>query len=178
MSNPLNSLERVTELARVQIALAERVAEAEAALEKLQREYKRVSEEDLPELMRELDLEEFVLGNGMKITVSNDYRASISAEKMPGAAKWLEKNKFDGIIKSQIAISYDRAEIEKAKKDLLKLRKTLKMPELELTASIHPQTLGAFVRERAATGVLPPEEFFSISPYAKAKITAAKGKKK
>lgn len=171
-----DSLARVSTLARIQTALESEVAQAEKHLVELKKQLASVCEVDLPELLRELELKDVSLIDGSKVSFKDDYRASVPTENMDAAIAWLIKQKADGIVKTVVTISYDRGEYKQAAKDAKAITKLLSTKEKQRIAivdfDIHAQTLGAFVRERAAIPAMPPEDIFKIYPFSKSKVTS------
>lgn len=138
-------------------------------------EVRRLQEEDLPELMRELGLSEIKLADGASVKVVDEVDCNISEERRFRAHEWLTDNGFGGIIKSAITVEFGRDEHAEALEAAEKIHDVTGRDAL-LKEGVHPQTLKAFVKEQMAAGVTVPQELFGIRPYSKAKLTKAKSK--
>ena len=151
------------------------VADLNADLQEAKEEMRRLQEDDLPELMRELGLSEIKLEDGSKVTVVDEVDCSISEERRSRAHAWLADNGFGGIIKSAITVEFGRDEHDEALAAAEKIYSATGRAAL-LKEGVHPQTLKAFVKEQMAAGVTIPQELFGLRPYSKAKLTKAKAK--
>jgi hypothetical protein len=138
-------------------------------------EVRRLQEDDLPELMRELGLSEIKLEDGAKVSVFEEVDCNISEERRSRAHAWLSDNGFGGIIKSAVTVEFGRDEHSEALAAAQQIHEATGRDAL-LKEGVHPQTLKAFVKEQMAAGVAIPQELFGIRPYSKAKLTKAKSK--
>ena len=151
------------------------VANLTADLQEAKEEVRRLQEDDLPELMRELGLSEIKLEDGSKVTVVDEVDCNISEERRSRAHAWLTDNGFGGIIKSAITVEFGRDEHDEALAAAEKISGVTGRAAL-LKEGVHPQTLKAFVKEQMAAGATIPQELFGLRPYSKAKLTKAKAK--
>ena len=161
------SLERIVALARL---LRQHQATVETLTEELtdaKEALRKVEQEDLPELMRELGLELMRLEDGSTVEVVNEVQCAITEANRERAHAWLTDNGFDGLIKTEVSVSYGRGERPKAIVLAASIGGTLK-------ESVHPATLKSFVKEQMEAGTKVPFDLFSVFPYAKAKLKAAK----
>lgn len=181
-----DALLRVTKLAGMLAAAEKAVEDAKTQLEKAVADFKRIEQDDLPDLMRELGVTSIKLADGSSVEIVDDVHTGISEERRADAHAWLTANKFDGIIKSVVMIPFDREEVTKARKLVEKLQKAHPDNIITLKEQVHPQTLKSFVKERlAAEAEQPPKkglvkiprDHFAIVPFVKAKVTQPKGKK-
>lgn len=143
---------------KAEVALAERVAYA-----------KTIREETLPNAMLELGLQRLVLNTGETLKLSQDVYASIPKAGQAEAFAWLVTHKFDGIIKTEVAVSFGKGDYKAA----LKIQAMLLKKRLPATCeqSIHHSTLKAFLRERMAEGSNIPLELFGAWPVFTTKLT-------
>ncbi len=157
----MGSLEDVTKLAKKQFKLEKEIIVLNEKLKKKGEEHKQVSEVDLPDLMIELELEEFKLRGGWKITIKESTFASISKDNRPKAFGWLKKKGFDDIIKWEGKIIFDRGNRNQIDSFLkvLKQRKILKDLPSSVSGSIHGQILKAFIKEQREKGIEFPDSF-------------------
>lgn len=177
--------EKDGKLARI-MTMAEQLLETQATvarlteeLEKAQAQQTRLEQEDLPELMREVELTSFRMKDGREIELVDEISCGISKENTQAAMSWLEKNNFGGIIKTLVKMSFDRedraAAVELARDVEAKARAQGVTVMPEVVESVHAATLKAFVKEELGRGNAIPFDLFSIHPYSKVKIK--KGKK-
>ncbi|CAB4165440.1 hypothetical protein UFOVP815_49 [uncultured Caudovirales phage] len=170
-----DALIKIATLAALLRGAEANVADLTADLQEAKEEVRRLQEDDLPELMRELGLSEIKLEDGAKVTVVNEVDCNISEERRSRAHAWLADNGFGGIIKSAITVEFGRDEHAEALEAAEKIHDVTGRDAL-LKEGVHPQTLKAFVKEQMAAGVTVPQELFGIRPYSKAKLTKAKSK--
>jgi hypothetical protein len=161
-------LNDLVEAAKMQQEFERVVTELEENLKICKEQLARQSSEIVPNMMIELGISEFKLDNGYKVSVSDDYVAKLPAEDWR-AFQWLRQNGLDGIIKSQITVSYGKGEDEMAQKlmDWMSEQGILAMQK----TTIHPQTLKAFVKERISAGRDLPLEFFGAQVLKKTVIS-------
>ncbi len=96
-------MKRLTEMAGLLRDCKSQINDLSLKLAQLQKNESRIELEDIPELMRELDMKNFTLTDGTKIEVIEDLKCGISEERKDAAHAWLRDNKFGGIIKEQRA---------------------------------------------------------------------------
>jgi hypothetical protein len=169
-----DAMKRLSEMAAVLRDCKTKIAEHSKQLEALSKEESRIEREDMPELMRELEMKSFVLSDGTEIEVIEDLMCGISAENREGAHAWLRKNKFGGIIKTSILQQYGAGELEEATKNANAIRK-LTGRAATVTESVHAGTLKAFLKEQRAKGTKIPAVLFGLFPFSKAKVIPPKG---
>lgn len=173
MSDALN---RITAMANMLMYAVENVANLEKELVAAKAAHSRIEREDLPELMREFGISKIRLESGVSVEVIDDLSCSISEANKSAAYDWLRSFNFDGIIKTQLSLAFDRGENQTALQIADQMAKTFHMrPSID--EKIHPQTLKAFLKERMADGDSLPNELFGIFNFSKAKITMAKDKR-
>ncbi len=165
----MSSLKRLVELGQELVAKRAELQAAEQRVTELRREVERLARDTLPSAMQELDLVSFRLQDGTEITLRTDFFAHISAENAPAAFEWLRERGFDGLLKDVVTVTFDRAEHDRAVAVSERLSNENCVVRLE--TKIHPQTLLAFIRERAEAGDLPPAHLFGIRPYSEARFT-------
>lgn len=180
MSDALN---RITLMANQLMEAGEKVAKTEIELAAAKAAYLQLERTDLPELMRELEIMSIKLENGASVEVVDDLSCSISEARREAAYAWLTMHGFDGIIKTDVIIHFDRGESERACEISERINEEFKVLTI-LDEGIHPQTLKSFVKERKAYAANNPEEkcpfpdsLFGVFEYRKAKITLPKIKK-
>lgn len=166
---PTNTeLEEIGKLAARQKYLIEMVEDSEKNLTNLKEELRTIQEGLLPEAMLAVGISEFKLADGSKITVKDEVYASIRADYLINAVKWLDKMGLGDIVKDDVTVKFGRGDSDKAK-DIVSYAQAQGYNVNE-KLSVHPQTLKATVKEQMAKGVQFPDEFFSINPVQKAVI--------
>ena len=161
-------LASIAALASRQWDLEESVKKVSAVLKEETEKLRQVQEVLLPEAMAAVNMMEFKLEDGKKITIKEDIFSSIKADFAVGAFQWLTEHQLGDIIKDEVKINLGRGEHDKVDGLLKEIRMMGFTPEEKMT--VHPQTLKATIKEQMASGVEFPEEFFSIMPYKKAII--------
>ena len=167
------SLEQITTLAQL---LQQATANAEklaAELQLAKEEVRRLTEDDLPEMMREVGMASFKLADGSEVKVTDEVDCAITVDRRPAAHAWLTEHGFGGLIKSALTVVYGSDEHDAACAAVAQVS-ALTGHAAELEEKVHPQTLKAFIKEQMAAGLALPQELFSIRPYSKAKITSPK----
>ena len=157
-------LETIVNMARKQLALEIEIERTAQELQDLVDKHKRLTQTDLPDKMEEIGLEEVKLKTGQKITIKKDTFVNIPKAKKAKAFSWLTEKGFDALIKNDFKIVFGKGEQNRIKA-LVKVmgqRKLLKDLAYNINATIHPQTLKAFVKEQEEKGLTFPEECFSI----------------
>ena len=165
-----DNLQIISTLASEQVEFELKIKQLEADLEHAKESLRQIQEYLLPEAMRAINMSEFKLLNGSKITIKDDVYASIRKEYIGQAVSWFDENGLGDIVKDKIAIDFGRGESESAK-SLIAYCESQGFRANE-TLSVHPQTLKATIKEQMSRGVQFPEELFSIAPVRKAVIKA------
>lgn len=164
----------ISSLAQAQYDAALKVAHLEDDLKEAKDELRKVSEVDLPEAMKECGVKDFTTTTGLKITLKEDVNVGIAAARKEEAYEWLKANGFDGLIKSDLSLHFDRDHVKDADKLVAQLSK--KGYEVEFNQSVHYQTLKAFVKERMADTEQEafPLDLFGARPYQVAVVKPRK----
>jgi hypothetical protein len=148
------------------------VSEAEELLKKAQEKRRSIAEQQIPELMDKLGLEEFKSKKGWKVTVKKVIRASIPAKFKDKAMKWLVEHGHSGMIKRTISVAFnrDQAELAKITQDEL----ALKFPNVKEDLKVEPATLKAWVTRALDAGEDIPLELFGVFDQKVAKVDLPK----
>ena len=165
-------LTRLVAMADVQIKLESDIEEFEAKLKERKDKLRKVSEEDLPDLMMELGVTEFKLSSGRMIKLKEDIRfedIENRKQKLPQAIEWLVSHGFGGIIKSAVITTFGKGEKEKAESVLNKLKSEGYAVSME--EGINTQTLKAFINERIKKKENIPLDKFGAYPFHRSVIT-------
>ncbi len=172
---PPATLERLTSLAAQAKELEAELTADTVALANKQEKLDKILREYIPDIFKELALEEYKLSDGSKITVKDDVKCNISEERKPAAFGWLREHEFDGIIKTAVQAAFGKGEAQRAADACAVLIEA--GYDAAVTDSVHPQTLKAFVKEQLEKGTAIPLETFGVFEFRIAKITPPKARK-
>lgn len=168
------TLDAMTGLARALLDADEAVGLAEADLKTKVETARVLREETIPGAMQELGLTQIKLSTGQTVDLKSVVYASIPAANKEEAFAWLAEHGFDGLIKTDVSITWGREALKNAVAFFKRIRK--KQPQAELIQAIHPQTLKAFVGEQLAKGAELPMDTFGARAVFEARITKQKVK--
>lgn len=168
-----DSMKRLSSLASTLRETKGKIVKLNEILSDLQKLEASIEFEDMPELMKELDMKEFTLTDGTKIEVKDDLACGITQENRDPAHKWLRDNNFGGIIKTLVTQQYGPGELEKALKNAEAITELTGHPAA-VAESIHAGTLKAFLKEQRAKGTKIPAKLFGLFPFSRAKVTPPK----
>jgi hypothetical protein len=165
--------DRLTELIVHTMQLIAKAEEQEEAAKKTAADVMRLLRTDIPELLKELKLEEAVLKDlNIKVKLSSGVEASIPEEQRAAAFEWLAKNGYGAIVRAEVSCLFGAAELEKAEKCKAALLKAKYTPTVSM--SVPAPTLKAWAKERLSQGKEIPPTIFKIHSYDMAKLTAVK----
>lgn len=170
-----DAMKRLTAMARVLRTTKNKINDLELKLSTLRKNESRIETEDMPELMRELDMKSFKLKDGTEIEIVDDLKCGITEENRDAAHEWLRNNKFGGIIKTVLAQHYGAGEIDMATKNAAAILK-ITGRAAEVVESIHAGTLKSFLKEQRKKGTKIPVKLFGLFPFSKAKVIPPKSK--
>lgn len=174
-----DALASISKLAKAQWDAAVRVAELTDELKTAGDHLRKIAEVDLPEAMRAAGMESFKTTDGLEIAVKPDVKVGIPKAREQEAYDWLRENNFDGLIKSDVDVTFSRDEIKKAQKLVDQLNK--KGFSVTFNQGIHYQTLKSFVKERMAdteSEIKFPLDLFGAFPYTVATVKPTKERKR
>jgi hypothetical protein len=156
-------------------ALGKRAKHLQKELEDLERvfkerkeQYRKLTEESIPEALASLGMKSFKMEDGSSIEVKPFYSASISEARRAEAYEWLRQNGFDDIIKNTVSVRFGRGEDDLCSR-LLNLLGEKGYPA-DQAEKIEPMTLKAWVREQVERGSEFPTELFGVYIGQKATI--------
>lgn len=151
--------------------LEKEMADLEQALKERSDQYRKLTEQTIPEAMAEAGMKKFVMEDGSMIDVKPFYSASIPKARQAEAYAWLRENGLDDIIKNTVSVRFGRGEDELCAR-LLGLLGQQGYPA-EQAEKIEPQTLKAWVKERIEKGQPIDSELFGVFIGQKATIKSA-----
>lgn len=153
-------LSKLSALADEQLQKEKELEAAEKHVKELKKELVDIAEHKIPELMDEAGVAEFKTSSGIKITIKENIRASISKANAIDAFKWLREHGHEALIKRKIVVEFSKGEDEDAARAL----ELLQNEELAVddNSTVHPQTLAKFVREKLEAGEDVPQELLGV----------------
>jgi len=161
-------LSNISDLGRQLAQLEEKIRVEEEHLKSLKEDYRKISEDLLPNKLRELGVSEFKLADGTSMSIQQYYSARITPENRDVCFHWLENNGLGDIIKNTVSANFGRGE-DGAAEDL--------MTQLEEDGHslvqkkwVEPMTLKAVVREQVEKGNDLPLETFNVYIGQKIKV--------
>jgi hypothetical protein len=158
----------IAALARRAKTLEKEISEIEETLNERAEQYRKLTEQTIPEAMAETGMKKFVMEDGSMIDIKPYYGASIPKARQAEAYQWLRDHGFDDIIKNTISVRFGRGEDELSVR-LLNLLGTQGYPA-EQAQKVEPQTLKAWVKERVEKGEVVDTELFGVFIGQKAVI--------
>ncbi len=158
----------ISGLARRAKLLEKELADLEKTLSEKNEQYRKLTEQTIPEAMAEAGMKAFAMEDGSSISIKPFYGASIPKARQAEAYQWLRDNGFDDIIKNTVSVRFGRNEDELCSR-LLTLLGEQGYPA-EQTEKIEPQTLKAWVKERIEKGQPVDTELFGVFIGQKAVI--------
>jgi len=155
-------------LARRAKLLEKELADLENTVSEKAEQYRKLTEQTIPEAMAEAGMKKFVMEDGSTIDVKPFYSASIPKARQQEAFQWLRDRGFDDLIKNTVSVRFGRNEDELCTR-LLSLLGQQGYPA-EQAQKIEPQTLKAWVKERVEKGDQVDTELFGVFIGQKATI--------
>lgn len=173
-------LAMISNLARKQVDIEKEIFDLEDKAKAAKERLKEVQEIELPNAMAEVQMSSFTLADGTKVSIKEDYYASIAKEddeffKRSRAFAWLRNNSFGALIKNQVICEFGKGEDELA-------QRALEMLALEgfnaiQSQNVHPMTLKAFVKEQCTKGEQEfPMDIFNAGTLIRSKVDLPKAK--
>jgi hypothetical protein len=161
----------IAALARRAKSLEKQIEDEETTLKGLKEQYRKLTEEAIPEALTEMGMSSFRMEDGSSIDVKPFYSASISEARRAEAFQWLRDHGFDDIIKNTVSVRFGRGEDELCNR-LLGMLGQQGFPA-EQSEKVEPSTLKAWVKERVTRGEEFPTELFGAYIGKKAVIKSA-----
>jgi uncharacterized small protein (DUF1192 family) len=165
------SLTSVADLGKKAILIEKEIADLETTLSERKEALRNLTDERIPEALREIGMNKFEMSDGSVIEVKPFYSASIAADKRGEAYEWLRAHGYDDIIKNTVSVQFGRGDDGAAGELIGIIRQQGLMPDQ--AEKIESQTLQAWVREMVEQGTEFPSELFGAYTGFKAKIKRA-----
>jgi predicted nuclease with TOPRIM domain len=151
-------LANLSRLAGEQHSLEQEIARMEADLDEKKKLYRELSEIKLPELMDELQISEFRMPNGVKVSIAPYYSGKITDSR---AYEWLEENNHADIIKGNVNIPFPKGFDIEVLKIVESAAKKIGL-SAEVKEEVHPSTLRAWIKDMVTTGQIFPRDLFNV----------------
>ena len=166
------SIDRVQPLIDRARRLQSTIERLEADTKHAKHELRRVLDIEIPELMNELGLSEVKTKDGLMVEVVPFVDARIPKARQHEALDWLRHHGYGDLIKHQVVATLGAGDDEMARA----IQHYLEEIGVDATdkATVHPQTLKAWARERLADGEEIPEDLFGLYTGQTTKIKEAK----
>ena len=145
-----SGLSSVAKIADQIVAKQTEVKTLEEDLKKAKAKLLKLTDEELPSAMQELNISEFKLGDGSQVTLKATYGARISEENRDAAFEWLRKRNEADIIKNTVTVRFNREQDNEAKALVADLVKKEMVPEQK--SEVHPGTLRSWAKQRIEDG--------------------------
>lgn len=163
----------ISDLALRVLRLQDEAADLTERLQRKLAELRQVQDVDLPQAMMAINQSQLALGDGTPVAIRTSYDAGRLTD--PVGLGWLERNGGAPLIKTELRVELDREDVEKARELFRELRDhrfANRFKVLEVNQSVHPQTLGAFVRRLVEGGREPPLDALGVHRRVSAQVGA------
>ena len=161
-------LGNISDLGRQLSELEEKIQIEEEHLKSLKNEHRKISEDLLPNKLRELGVSEFKLADGTSMSIQQYYSARITPDNRDACFHWLENNGLGDIIKNTVSANFGRGEDDAASELMTQLEDD--GHSLVQKKWVEPMTLKAVVREQVEKGTDLPLEAFNVYVGQKIKV--------
>ena len=147
---PDDNINSISMLAERIIESQNRITKIEEALKTDKAELRKLTDEELPAAMAEVNMKKFETQSGYSVAIKKIYATNIKVEDRPEAFAWLRENGHGDLIKNIVSINFGKGE-----DDIAVRFKTLAEEEnipVETDTKIHPMTLRAWGKEQIEKG--------------------------
>ena len=162
----------IAELATAVQKYNNQLADLESQTKAVKENLRKVTDEDLPDMLFSLVVKSFKLEDGSEVSVKQTYGAHIKVDNKPEAHQWLRDNGFDDIIKNTVSCEFKRGEDSSAN-DFMEMASQMGLTPAQKT-DVHPMTLKGFVKERIEAGGDFPQDLFGVFTGNRATIKRGK----
>ena len=167
-----DDLDGVSRLAQEAAELEQEIASVEQKLKDKKKALYKITDEQLPEALEEMNLQKFTLTDGSEISVKPIYAASIPKDRRDEAFQWLRDHEFGDLVKNNVTVTFGRGEDDTAK-DFIGLCGEQGFVPSQIE-KIEPMTLKAWLRERVEEGDPIPLDLFGAFISQRATIKRRK----
>jgi uncharacterized small protein (DUF1192 family) len=162
------ALASVSELVARQIRLEDEIASAEAQLKAKNEDLRRVAFDELPAAMAELGLKDVRTTAGARVEIKSFVQASITKARQEEAFAWLRDHGHGDLVKHEVKVALGAGEDEIAAEIVESIRARGLIADDK--ATVHAQTLKAFLREQIENGADVPLDLFGAYLGQEARI--------
>jgi hypothetical protein len=166
------ALDAISSLAQGAANLEQEIKKLEEALKEQKTALFKITDEQLPEALEEMNLQKFTLKDGSEISVKPIYAASIPKDRRAEAFAWLRDHQFGDLVKNNVSVTFGRGEDEMAK-DFVGLCSSQGFVPNQLE-KVEPMTLKAWLREQVEAGHPIPLDLFGAFISQRAIIKRSK----
>jgi len=163
-----SALNKVAELATVQIKLEGELDRAEKKVKDIKVKLIKVSNEQLPEAMAEAKLAEFKLESGQTVSIKEELTCSVPAKRRAEIIAKLREDRFDELILNIVEIDFDKGQDNLAG-DVLGHAEELGLLA-KRTEKVHTASLKKYLREKLNKGEEVDLSFFGAFLLRHSKI--------
>jgi uncharacterized protein YeeX (DUF496 family) len=167
-----DELDGVSRLAQKAADLEREIADVEQKLKDKKKALYKITDEQLPEALEEMNLQKFTLTDGSEISVKPIYAASIPKDRRDEAFQWLRDHEFGDLVKNNVTVTFGRGEDDTAK-DFIGLCGEQGFVPSQIE-KVEPMTLKAWLRERVEEGDPIPLDLFGAFISQRATIKRSK----
>ncbi len=167
-----DDLDGVSRLAQEAAELEQEIASVEQKLKDKKKALYKITDEQLPEALEEMNLQKFTLTDGSEISVKPIYAASIPKDRRDEAFQWLRDHEFGDLVKNNVTVTFGRGEDDTAK-DFIGLCGEQGFVPSQIE-KVEPMTLKAWLRERVEEGDPIPLDLFGAFISQRATIKRRK----
>ena len=167
-----DDLDGVSRLAQEAAELEQEIASVEQKLKDKKKPLYKITDEQLPEALEEMNLQKFTLTDGSEISVKPIYAASIPKDRRDEAFQWLRDHEFGDLVKNNVTVTFGRGEDDTAK-DFIGLCGEQGFVPSQIE-KVEPMTLKAWLRERVEEGDPIPLDLFGAFISQRATIKRRK----
>ncbi len=167
-----SKLDGVSRLANDAANLEREITNAEQLLKDKKVALRKITDEQLPEILEAMGLQKFTLTDGSEISVNPLYTASIPVGLKEEAFQWLRDHKFGDIVKNNVTVSFGVGEDETAK-DFVSLCDSQGFAPSQ-SEKVEPSTLRGWLRERVEAG--DPVPLYLFGAYIAQRATIKRSK--
>ena len=167
-----DDLDGVSRLAQEAAELEQEIASVEQKLKDKKKALYKITDEQLPEALEEMNLQKFTLTDGSEISGKPIYAASIPKDRRDEAFQWLRDHEFGDLVKNNVTVTFGRGEDDTAK-DFIGLCGEQGFVPSQIE-KVEPMTLKAWLRERVEEGDPIPLDLFGAFISQRATIKRRK----
>lgn len=171
-----DKLGQLTRLCAEQVKLEDRIAAAEAEVDRLKAQWSDIARRQIPAIAKECGFTRYDVAGGLTLKVKDDLKAKLYEDPAQRAQQieWLDGHGQAGIVKRQIIVSFAREDAPLARRLLRDLGRRKTPLAAAEKYDVANNTLVAALKEMISDGVDVPFKLFQAFPLKEAKIERPK----